>query len=69
MLLEAAKSLGVLLVGGSIPEREGDKVYNTCVIIGPGACIDGRVDRWLLRACLAAKSLINLNPPSLIPTR
>lgn len=36
MLLEAAKSLGVLLVGGSIPEREGDKVYNTCVIVGPG---------------------------------
>lgn len=36
MLLEAAKDLGILLVGGSIPEREGDKVYNTCVVVGPG---------------------------------
>ncbi len=41
MLLEAAKSLGVLLVGGSIPEREGDKVYNTCVIVGPGGWVAG----------------------------
>ena len=36
MLLEAARTLGVLLIGGSIPEREGDKLYNTCVIVGPG---------------------------------
>lgn len=37
MLVEAAKELGVLLVGGSIPEKEGSQVYNTCVIVGPGA--------------------------------
>lgn len=37
MLLQAAKDLGVLLIGGSIPEKaEGGKVYNTCVIVGPG---------------------------------
>jgi hypothetical protein len=28
--------LQVYLVGGSIPEREGTKIYNTCIIVGPG---------------------------------
>ena len=27
-----AKESGVLLVGGSVPEREGDKLYNTCFV-------------------------------------
>lgn len=36
MLIEAAKTSGVYLIGGSIPERSGSQVYNTCVIVGPG---------------------------------
>lgn len=43
MLLQAAKDLGILLIGGSIPEKEGDKVYNTCVIVGPGEWVGERV--------------------------
>lgn len=31
----AAKKFGVYVVGGSIPELEGDKVYNTCTVWGP----------------------------------
>lgn len=27
-----AKEYGVLLVGGSIPERDGNKLYNTCFV-------------------------------------
>lgn len=27
-----ARELGILLVGGSIPETEGDKIYNTCFV-------------------------------------
>ncbi|KAI4377518.1 hypothetical protein MLD38_015127 [Melastoma candidum] len=34
MLSEAAHNLKVTIVGGSIPERCGDKLYNTCCIFG-----------------------------------
>lgn len=32
MLSEAARSLKITIVGGSIPERCGDKLYNTCCV-------------------------------------
>lgn len=35
MLLQAAKENKVWLIGGSIPERDGSKVYNTCVVVSP----------------------------------
>ena len=34
-IAEAAKENGVHVVAGSIPEREGDKVYNTCCVFDP----------------------------------
>lgn len=34
-LSEAAKSSEVYLVGGSIPEKEGDKIYNTSTVWNP----------------------------------
>ncbi|KAI3803200.1 hypothetical protein L1987_31349 [Smallanthus sonchifolius] len=34
MLSEAARSLKITIVGGSIPERCGDKLYNTCCVFG-----------------------------------
>ena len=34
MLCTAAREHGVFLIGGSIPERDGDAVYNTCVVVG-----------------------------------
>ena len=34
-LCAAARAHGVYLVGGSIPERDGGAVYNTCVVVGP----------------------------------
>jgi omega-amidase len=39
MMLSIAKKLGIYLVGGSIPEVENDKVYNTCVIAGPDGAL------------------------------
>lgn len=39
MLSEAAQAHGVTLVGGSVPERSGGKLYNTCCVYGP----DGRL--------------------------
>lgn len=34
-LAEAARDNSVYVVGGSIPEREGDRLYNTCTIFNP----------------------------------
>lgn len=31
----AARKNNIYLIGGSIPEREGKKIYNTCFIFGP----------------------------------
>uniref|UniRef100_A0A3P9JEM3 omega-amidase n=1 Tax=Oryzias latipes TaxID=8090 RepID=A0A3P9JEM3_ORYLA len=36
MLSEAAKENQVYIVGGSIPEEDGGKLYNTCAVFGPG---------------------------------
>ena len=42
MLSRAAAEHGVYLVGGSIPEVEGGKVYNTCVAYGPDGAMLAR---------------------------
>uniref|UniRef100_A0A0P4VQK9 omega-amidase n=1 Tax=Scylla olivacea TaxID=85551 RepID=A0A0P4VQK9_SCYOL len=34
-LKDAAKKFGVFVVGGSVPERNGDKLFNTCTVWGP----------------------------------
>lgn len=39
MLSEVARSLKITLVGGSIPEKCGDRLYNTCCVFG----IDGKL--------------------------
>lgn len=35
MLAQAAKDTGAWIVGGSIPEKSGDKLYNTCTVYSP----------------------------------
>lgn len=35
MLSEAASSLGVTIIGGSIPEKDADQLYNSCSVFGP----------------------------------
>ncbi|KAI4828767.1 hypothetical protein KUCAC02_022843 [Chaenocephalus aceratus] len=39
LLSEAARENQVYLVGGSIPEEDGGKLYNSCIVFGP----DGKV--------------------------
>jgi omega-amidase len=34
-LPQQAKENNIWLIGGSIPEREGNKLYNTCTIYSP----------------------------------
>jgi omega-amidase len=38
-LCATAKELGVWLVGGSIPERSGEQLFNTCLVINPSGSI------------------------------
>lgn len=42
MLSEAAKRNNVYIIGGSIPERDGNKVYNTCLIYGRDGALLGK---------------------------
>ena len=42
MLCSEAKALGTWVVGGSVPERDGDKLYNTCIIANPEGQIVGK---------------------------
>lgn len=42
MLSRVAAELGIVLVGGSIPERDGGIVYNTCFIFGQQGNLLGR---------------------------
>jgi len=41
-LSNLAKELNVYLIGGSIPEREGDKLYNTSLTFGPDGSLLGK---------------------------
>lgn len=41
-LRAAARETGMTIVGGSIPERDGDHLYNTCFIYGPDGLLLGR---------------------------
>ncbi|MCF8010956.1 MAG: carbon-nitrogen hydrolase family protein [Clostridiales bacterium] len=41
MLKDAARENNIYLVGGSIPEREGQQVYNSSFIFGPGGDLLG----------------------------
>lgn len=34
MLSEVSRSLKITIIGGSIPERSGDKLYNSCCVFG-----------------------------------
>ncbi len=48
-----ARELGIYIVGGTIPERLGDKVYNTCYVFGPdGACIARHRKTHLFDVCI-----------------
>ncbi|XP_010565652.1 omega-amidase NIT2 isoform X2 [Haliaeetus albicilla] len=39
MLSEVAKECSIYLVGGSIPEEDDGKLYNTCTVFGPDGAI------------------------------
>lgn len=41
MMSATAKEAGVVLVGGSIPERDGEEYYNTCFIFGSDGSLLG----------------------------
>lgn len=42
MLSGAARANNIYLVGGSVPERDGEKVYNSSFVFGPGGELLGR---------------------------
>jgi omega-amidase len=49
MMSEVARTLQITLVGGSIPERSGGKLYNTCCIFGTDGKLKGKHRKVLLK--------------------
>lgn len=47
MLSELSRSLQITVVGGSIPERSDDKLYNTCCVFGS----DGKLKAKHRKVC------------------
>lgn len=39
ILAMLAKARGITIIGGSIPERKGDKLFNTCCVFGPNGAL------------------------------
>jgi omega-amidase len=52
-LSAAAASAQVVLVGGSIPERSQDKLYNTCCVFGSDGTLLAK------HRCAMGKSVLN----------
>lgn len=52
MLSEISRSLKITIIGGSIPERTGDKLYNTCCVFGT----DGKLMAKHRKVCTFAIS-------------
>lgn len=42
LLSRLAKEHNIYLIGGSIPEREGEKIYNTSLTFGPNGNLLGK---------------------------
>lgn len=42
MLSSLARQLNKFIIGGSIPEREGDSIYNSCFVFGPQGSLIAR---------------------------
>jgi predicted amidohydrolase len=42
MLTEAARENKVFIIGGSVPERDGDKLYNTCMCVDESGAVVGK---------------------------
>ena len=47
MMSELSRNLQITIVGGSIPERSGDKLYNTCCVFGT----DGKLKAKHRKVC------------------
>ncbi|CAF1883535.1 unnamed protein product [Brassica napus] len=58
MLSEASKRLGVTIVGGSIPERVGDRLYNTCCVFGSDGELTAKHRKVLI--CCATQEPFNM---------
>jgi hypothetical protein len=52
---EVARTLQITVVGGSIPERSGDKLYNTCCIFGSDGKLKGKHRKVLLKTFLISQ--------------
>lgn len=59
MLSELARLLKITIVGGSIPERSGGRVYNTCCVFGTDGKLLAKHRKVAFVVCLSWKFSVN----------
>lgn len=52
MLSEVAKQNNITIVGGSIPERKGGNLFNTCLVFGSNGELKGKYSKVNIGNCL-----------------
>lgn len=57
MLSKLSQRLKITIVGGSIPERSGDRLYNTCCIFGTDGKIKGKHRKVCICNCMLMLSV------------
>ncbi|KAG6626973.1 hypothetical protein CIPAW_15G090400 [Carya illinoinensis] len=50
MLSEVSRRLKITIVGGSIPERSGDRIYNTCCVFGTDGKLKAKHRKLLVQS-------------------
>ena len=48
MLSQLSRNLNITIVGGSIPERSGDRIFNTCCVFGTDGNLKAKHRKVLL---------------------
>ncbi|KAL0315814.1 UNVERIFIED_CONTAM: Omega-amidase, chloroplastic [Sesamum radiatum] len=55
MLSELSRSLKITIVGGSIPERSGNKLYNSCCVFGTDGKLKAKHRKLYVATCSPAR--------------
>lgn len=66
MLEAEAKANNIFLIGGSFPERDGEKLYNTSLSFGPDGAILGKHRKVRAAPSPIAKICLGLAVPNLV---
>ena len=60
MLSEVSRLLKITIVGGSIPERCGDRLYNTCCVFGTDGKLKAKHRKVVFKAHFPCRLMLDI---------